>query len=117
MVFTITDVAKKLNDMYHEAIENRKFEGFGKGEKSQIFLWIMKDLFEKYGSYFGYDKISDFKSSVVTVQKRLKKGVFCYPIKQIPPIEKIDQHPKEGDGEIFLNWEITEFGLNLDSYY
>ena len=128
MVNSISEVAKELNDDYQEALEIKAIEGFKKGDKSKIFLNILKMLFARYGEFFGYKDLSSFKSDVIFVQKRLKKakGILVYPAyvqklsfstplilkkpNQAPPA------PKEGDGEIFLYWEIEFFGLNPESY-
>jgi len=121
MAGSIKEVAIELNEDYREALELKKDVGFEKGEKSKIFLNILKMLYERYGDFFGYKDLSSFKSDVVLVQRRLKKVKRYIFNPSIPPIlltiEKKDNTPKEGDGEVFLNWEIEEFGLNPSSYY
>ena len=71
-VNSIGDIASVLNDKYRTALDERR--EFKKGEKSEIFLDFLKDLFEKCGSVFGYSSLSKFKSDVIICKNTIKKS-------------------------------------------
>lgn len=111
MVETLADVAQELSSRYG-AIKNF----LKKGEKSDVFLAILKRLFYEYGEYFGFeeDELSAFKSEVIQAKNNLKqKGKRV--IKNVRNPRKYFR-PKEGDGEIFTSWQVEAYGLNPDSY-
>ena len=99
----IRDIALELNKLYSNAKEKKDPK---RGEKTKIFLSILKRLFLSYGSILGYEDLSSFKSDVVRAKNNLKRKKTGSKLFK----------PSEGDGEIFTFWQIEEFGLNPDSY-
>lgn len=128
MVTTLVDVAQELNWSYFQAKRNN----LKSTKDKSIFVEILKNLFEMYGNYFGYDNsqqgLSNFKSDVIRIKNRLKKEkekvkkAFCY---RHPDLDErfwrvVEMSPifrfKEGDGEIFTQQQVEFLELNQDSY-
>ena len=109
MVETLVDVAQELSSRYGAIKQFLK-----KGEKSDVFLSIIKRLFYEYGEYFGFeaDEISAFKSEVINAKNNLRKTKRKHFVIRM----KKYFHPNEGDGEIFTSWQVEAYGLNPDSY-
>ena len=121
---TLVDVAEELNQGYFEA-KRHHLEG---NKDRNIFIEILKSLFDIYGDYFGYPHTSVgfslFKSDIVRIKNRVKKtkNLAVKKTKKIKDefwemveLEPI-YHPREGDGEIFTIWQIANLNLNPDSY-
>lgn len=122
MVETLVDIALEFNASYTLAKKNKV-----ENTKENIFLGILKDLYEIYGVYFGYEHseqgLSDFKSDLIHVKNRLKKEkekmktkissyhhpdpdeIFWKAVK-LKPI----WHPDEGAGAILVLWEAENWG-------
>ena len=101
---TIADLAVQLNLEYGATIDNiSKKRFFRKGEKSQIFLGIVKGLYERYRDKFLYGNdligFKTFKSDVISAQKRIKKN------------QKNIKNIKENKVGVQLNiWNIDPYG-------
>ena len=113
------NVLRDFNSLYREFL-NKK-QNFGKGEKGQKYLEILKYLFLKYGRFLGYLDLSSFRRDFVDFKKNIKKNkndIYTEnDIKEIFSEINKESYPKEGDGEIFTISQIENFGLNPDSYY
>lgn len=109
MIETLADFAQELSRRYGAIKHFVK-----KGEKSDVFLAILKRLFYEYGEYFGFeeDELSAFKSEVIQAKNNLRKTKQRHFFGRM----KKYFHPTEGDGEVFTLWQIEAYGLNVDSY-
>lgn len=123
MAETLVDIVRELNESYFKAKRN-KIEN----KEKNLFLGILKNLFEIYGVSFGYENskigLSNFKSDLIRVKNRLKKAKADFKEKHNEAIEDFwktvqlepNYHPREGDGEIFTRWQVENLELNPDSY-
>jgi hypothetical protein len=131
MVNEISDIAMLLGWKYSKALKNiSKERSLRKGENSQIFLSILKDLFGKYREQFNYPNdllgFKNFESDVVRAQQsqrknRLEPATEVYQIfsSRIKKREKKTNFfiPDEGSGEMFTLSQIESQDLNQDSYF
>lgn len=112
---SIKEIAIELNENYREALELKKEVGFEKKEKSIMFNNILKMLFAQYGSSFGYNDLSAFKSDVVFVQQKIKKereekrkeASLHYPIHTSLPVFPMKKQPPRNygkDSQLELNF-------------
>lgn len=130
----IVDVVKELNASYVKAIAN-DFYGLSSEE---FFKKRVKELFDKYHERMKYrdDKageslflhnINFFKNSNPKKRKRtrriqqVKENFFGMKTSIRSFWDGVGlksfYHPREGDGEIYTDWQIRNLDLNPNSYY
>lgn len=109
---SIGEVARELSLRYSLALKNKS--EFKKGEKREIYLGIISELFSSHGVALGYCDIHSFRSDLIHC-KNQKKEVDVVSITFESGNIFLGRLPSEGSNN-FTSWQIKEYGLDPDSY-
>ncbi len=110
---TLSEIASELPRMYDEA---------KKMDRPKTFDQIIRELFDGYGSKFGYENFEIFKRVILKIYNNNKKKpvqteVFVQKIvsNEEPDTEKVDLFLLERRGEITA-YQLEVYKLKKDSY-